>query len=486
MSATDPTRRFPAADQSRLPTGTLPLADGGAFHSAVLVAIAGFLVATAAGSLYDVRLLPVAMAIGLLFCIGVLVIRFPVAVSAAWLLVAATSPEMWLGDLMPGDENAITAVVKVIGLALVAVCIVRYGPRLDAVNPAFAFLVMFVTGFAHGLWPTLTPMDSARSLIGSAAPFAFSFSRLSRRWCQAIITATIWASPVIIAFGVLLAAAGLRPLFTDMDGVVRLEGSTHPAFLGGFAMTGVYAALVELYRDGRNKHLAMIVVNFVILIGSGARAPLACALVVTAAAFFMLRSSQFPARRRIPLVLAGALLLPVGIAMASGSSAIRLLNVLSSEAGDLSGRDLIWPRFEAAWDASPIIGWGIGAGKNVVDPDSLLAHLLGTTAAHNEYLRMGVDGGYFGLGLLILTMAVWAFRWTRNARSTDRFILRAVFICFAFHSFTDNTLIAATASVLFAWVSAVFARGELEREEAAPLRRASTARDRRRDAAQVA
>jgi O-antigen ligase len=286
---------------------------------------------------------------------------------------------------------------------------------------------------------------------------------------------------------VLLAAAGLRPLFTDLDGVLRLEGSTHPAFLGGFAMTGVYAALVELYRDGKNKHLAMIVVNFLILVASGARAPLACALVVTAAAFFMLKSERFPARRRIPLVLAGALLLPVAVGLASGSSSIRLLNVLSSEAGDLSGRDLIWPRFEAAWDASPIFGWGIGAGKNVVDPDSLLAKLLGTTAAHNEYLRMGVDGGYFGLGLLILTMAVWAIRWTRDARPTDRFIIRMVFVCFAVHSFTDNTLIAATASVLFAWVSAVFARGELEREGAVSRRRrASVAAERGGDAAQIA
>jgi hypothetical protein len=37
--------------------------------------------------------------------------------------------------------------------------------------------------------------------------------------------------------------------------------------------------------------------------------------------------------------------------------------------------------------------------------------------------------------------------------------MRLVFLAFAVHSLTDNTLIATTASVLFAWVSAVFARG---------------------------
>lgn len=454
--------------------------DAGSLHTVVVVGTGLFLAVTAAGSLYDVRLLPVALAIGVLICVGAAVVRFPIAVSAAWLLLAATSPEMWLGDLMPGTDGAITAVVKVIGLALVVVCMVRYGARMDLFNPGFAYIAMFLIGIAHGLWPTLSPMESLRSLIGSAAPFAFSFSRLSRRWCQAIITATIWASPVIVLFGVLLAGAGLRPLFTSLEGVVRLEGSTHPAFLGGFAMTGVYAALVELYRDGRNKHLVMIVVNYVILVASGARAPLACALLVTASAFFLLRSVHFPARRRIPLVLAGMLLLPVAAAFASGSSSIRLLNVLSSDAEDLSGRNLIWPLFERAWDASPVFGWGIGAGKSVVDPDSLLAKLLGTTAAHNEYLRMGVDGGYFGLGLLILMMALWAIASTRRMRTTDRFIMRAVFLCFGVHSFTDNTLIAATASVLFAWVSAVFARGELERVAAAAVRPVSASRTEQR------
>ncbi len=451
-----------------------PLADaGGATPAVVLGAVALFLLAMFAGSLYNIRFLPLFLAAGTLLCVAVPVIRFPVITSAAWLLMAGTSPEMWLGDLI-GQENTITAIVKVIGLALLAVCILRYGARFDAFNPAFAFMAMFVVGLAHGLWPTLTAMDSLRSLIGSAAPFAFSFSRLSRRWCNAIITATIWVSPVIVGFGVVLAAAHLRPLFTGLGGAWRLEGSTHPAFLGGFAAAGVYAALLELYRDGRSRHLWGIIVNYLILLLSGARAPLATALLVTAAAFFFLRSESFPARRRLPLILVGMLVLPVLVGLASGSSHIRLLNILSSDARDLSGRDLIWPLFRQAWNASPWFGWGIGAGKVVVDPDSLLAKLLGTTAAHNEYLRMGVDGGYFGLGLLILMMALWAWRWTRNAPRTDRFIMRAVFLAFAVHSFTDNTLIAATASVMFAWVSAVFARAALEREAlpaAAPVRR---------------
>jgi O-antigen ligase len=252
----------------------------------------------------------------------------------------------------------------------------------------------------------------------------------------------------------------------DAEGVLRLGGSTQPAFLAGFAMAGIYAGLVELYRDGKNINLATIGLNFVILVASGGRAPLFCAVLVTATAFVALRSDAFGVSRRVLPGLLGALLLPVMAALASGSSSIRLLNVLSSEAGDLSGRDVIWPFFEDAWDASPWFGWGVGAGKVVVDPESLTAKLLGTTAAHDEYLRIGVDGGYIGLGLLIVLMALWVFFWTRHAINTDKWLMRMVFLAFALHSVTDNTLIAATASVLFTWVSAVFGRSELELHDA--------------------
>jgi O-antigen ligase len=433
--------------------------------SAVLLVAVGFVLMMAAAAIYNIRFLPIFLALGTMLCVAVPVIRWPVATSAAWILLAGTSPEMWLGDVI-GEANTITAIVKVLGLALLAVCMIRYGARFDFVNPALAFAFMFITGLAHGLWPTMTLMDSVRSLIGSAAPFAFSFSRLSRRWCNAVIGATIWTPLFIVGFGIVLAAIGWRPLFSTVEGATRLQGSTHPAFLGGFAATAIYAGLVELYRDGRRQQIWLLVVNYIILLASGARAPLAVALLVTAAAFFFLPSRQFPARRRVPLLLGGLLLVPVAIGVASGSTSIRLLEVLSNNGSSLSGRDLIWPYFEAAWNNSPWVGWGIGAGKSVVDPDSLLAKLLGTTAAHNEYLRMGVDGGYIGLALLIVLMALWVIRGTRRARWTDRFIMRMVFLAFAIHSVTDNTLIAATASVMFAWVSAVFARSELEAETA--------------------
>lgn len=52
----------------------------------------------------------------------------------------------------------------------------------------------------------------------------------------------------------------------------------------------------------------------------------------------------------------------------------------------------------------------------------------------------------------------------------ERGVMLLVLLAFAIHSATDNTLIATTASLTFAWVSAVFARAEAEgRRERIPV-----------------
>ena len=93
-----------------------------------------------------------------------------------------------------------------------------------------------------------------------------------------------------------------------------------------------------------------------------------------------------------------------------------------------------------------------------------LARLMQTWAAHNEYLRMRVEGGMIGLGLLVVLFVLWVMRHTARLCRTDRAIMRLAFVAFAAHAYTDNVLIATTACVFFAFAIAVFARGAHERE----------------------
>lgn len=392
---------------------------------------------------------------------GILIFRNLVAVCAAWLVIAGLTLEMTLGDLVgPGAYQSTIAAIKGAELALAALCVLRYGLYPDLFNPGLAFAAIFVAGLAHGLHPDLTAPGSLRSLLGSVAPFAFAFSRLSPAWSRAMLRTTGWIPLIAVAGGLALDLAGLRPAFVDSGGQ-RLAGLGHPAFLAGVCLAAIYACLIELYRDGRSGRLLLLAANFVILVLTGARAPLAVAVAVTGATFAFVRSSAFPRRNRILPVLLVGCLVPLLAVLAHDLPTMRLFNLLDGEAANLSGRELLWPPFQEAAAASPWFGWGVGAGNAIIPSDSELAQLIQSWAAHNEYLRMSVEGGQLGRGLLIVLFVLWVIRRTRVLCRTDRAIMRLVFLAFAVHAYTDNVLIATTGCVFFTFATAVFARGQV-------------------------
>jgi hypothetical protein len=402
-------------------------------------------------------LLGIAGTLGLL----VLAYRHLVGFSVAWLLLAGMSLEMTINDLAgPSTYTATIAAVKVAQLLLAALCVLRYGPLFDVCNPAGAYLVIFIVGLCHGLHPGLTVVDSVRSLAGSVAPFAFCLSRPPRVWADAIIRATCWLPVISLVGGLILYVTDQRPLFVESGGW-RLAGLGHPAFLAGVCLAAVYACLIRVYRGQGRGGLILLGANLTILVLTGARAPLAYGVFVTMIAFAVIRSPNLQGRRRwLPLLCAATLLPLVGL-LDHTLSGIRLFNLLASnDTTDLSGRDLLWPPFEAAAEQSYWFGWGLGAGNVIIPPESEVAQQLKTWAAHNEYLRMEVEGGQVGRALLVIAFAAWAVVRTARLPQAERHIIRLIFIAFAAHAVTDNVLISTPASVLFTFIAAVFVGGD--------------------------
>jgi len=396
-----------------------------------------------------------------------LAFRFTPAFTAVWLVIASASLEMTAADLL-GEAyfQPTIALVKGAGIGLAAVAVLRYGPRLDLFNPAFAWLAMFAGGLAHLLWPGLGAADSLRSLIGSVAPFLFGFSRLSRGWARTVIRATAWAPLLSVAIGAMCDAAGIRPLFVNSGGW-RLAGLGHPAFLAGVTETAVYACLVELYRNGGWPDLVLLGANLLVLLLTGARAPLTLALAVAGLSLLLVRAPAFPARHRLLLILAAAAALPLaGVVVfglvPTGASGVRAFEVLTNNFDNLSGRQLLWPNFETAAASSPWLGWGVGAGNVVIPSNGPVARLLQTWAAHNEYLRIEVEGGQIGRALLIGLLILWVRGHSIRLCPSDRTVMRLAFLALAVHAFTDNVLISTPACVLFTFAIAVFARGAWE------------------------
>jgi O-antigen ligase len=442
------------------PSGTV-WATSADWSQPALLAICGAFASAAAGALLAPSWFWLPLAIVAVAAAGIVALRHTTAICVAWLLLAGATLEMTLRDVIgPAAFDSTVAAIKAAEIGLALLCVVRYGPCLDVFNPALAFVAMFIAGLAHGLHPGLTPTDSLRSLLGSVAPFAFAFSRTPPGWGRAMVRATTWIPLLSVAGGAALDLAGLRPLFIDSGGQ-RLAGLGHPAFLAGFCLAAISACLIELYRDGRSRWLLLLATNFLLLVLTGARAPLAYAIAITGITLTFVRSTAFPRRWRVLPILLAACLLPLLVVLAHELSAVRLFNVLNGEAVNLSGRDLLWPPFGQAAAASPWLGWGVGAGNAIIPLDSDLAQMIGARAAHNEYLRMLVEGGQIGRALLIVLFVLWVVQHTRRLSRTDKAIMRLVFVAFAAHAYTDNVLIATTACVFFTFATGVFAQGRL-------------------------
>jgi len=430
--------------------------------TAILGTAAALLLATLACGLFAAPLFGLLLAVAVVVGIGFLALRFPTPFCITWMVVTGMSVEMAFADLI-GDQayQPTIALIKGTEIALGCVCVLRFGPKLDPLCPVWAFLAMLATGLVHGLYPGLTAAESLRSTIGSITPFVFCFSRLPRSWAEAVIRTAKWCPIIAVVACIPLALAGIRPLFVESGGL-RLGGLGHPAFLANVCLPAIYACLIQLYRDGRRGDLLLLLVNGLILVLTGARAPLFYAVAVTALSLLSIRSTVFAARDRAMLILSALALLPVLAVLAGALGDVRLFNVVANEAGNLSGRGLLWPAFEAAAAQSPWFGWGAGSGNAVISPDSVIVQQLHTWAAHNEYLRIDVEGGLIGRTLLIVLFAAWIIVRTHRLRPSDRRIIRLAFIAYAGHAATDNVLISTPACVMFAFVTAVFVREEPE------------------------
>ncbi len=398
------------------------------------------------------------MALGFLLGVGGLALtyRHLTAVWCVWLIATGLSLEMTLSDIIgPEAFQPVIAAAKGGEIALVLLTVAREGFVWDRFNPAFAFLAIAAMGAMAGVHPELTAADTIRSTIGSTVPFLIFFVRPTHAWGAALRRATGYIPLVSVALGALLDLAGLRPLFVDSGGV-RLAALGHPAFLAGICLPAIYTCLLAWLNTGTRSTLLLLAANLAILVLTGARAPTAYALLTVTGTLLLARDTAIARGRRLLLAAIGALLLPVLLLMGESLGALRLFSLLGADAAHLSGRELLWAAVDAAANEAPWFGWGLGAGNVVIPRDGPIAQLLHTWAAHNEYLRMRLEGGAIGLSLLILLFLAWIMSHTRRLPPLERLTMRLVFLAFAAHAVTDNVLISTPACVFFAFAAAVF------------------------------
>jgi O-antigen ligase len=425
-----------------------------------LIVVSGFAAVMAATAWLAPSLLP--SLVGALLAAGFIALAccHLTAAWVGWLLVAGLSLENAVADVIGPDAfEAAIAAVKATEIGLVVLTILRTGLVLDPFNPAWAFAAMAATGLVAGTHPDLTMLAALRSLTGDITPFLLFFCVKPAGWGAAMRRAVTIAPALSVILGTLLDVAGLRSVFLESGGL-RLAGLGHPAFLAGVCLPALYAGLIRWLRTAAPAEAGLIGLNLVILFLTGARAPAAYAAVVIGGSLLIVPGSAVPRAHRLVLIAAGLTTIPVLLVLGQSAGSLRLFEVLNTNADSLSGRQLLWPLFEAAAAKAPWFGWGLGSGNLVIPRTSLVVELLHTWAAHNEYLRIQVEGGYVGRTLLIALFVLWAVSRTRRLPALEKVVMRFVFITFAAHAMTDNVLISTPACVFFAFIAAIYAEAD--------------------------
>lgn len=363
-------------------------------------------------------------------------------------------------EIVPGVAKANPiekGVLLICGMAFLAT------RRIDPRNLLLVALLVFAT-FVSAVGTAYAGFEFdryLRGLVSLVVPWLFLAAAPSERDRDFLIAVLAWMPPAVVAIGALYAAAGLHPLWhTDFLGAPRLQGSSIPAGLGSIGYVGAFAAMLGVaFRRGR-LYPWLVALNLVILLLSAARMPLALALVLCATVYLtMIRKSPagLLAAAIAGPVLAAGMLLTIGKPL-----------LTRFESQSTSGRDMIWDYLDAWLDRFPAFGVGLGH-QIVLLPEDIMQR-TGTMAAHNEYLRLAVETGYFGAVAVFGCIALMCL----NIWGSPRVRFRAVFLvaCLSFFVYcqTDNAISSTNIPFVLVLASFAFARPRLAGGEPQPAR----------------
>lgn len=270
-----------------------------------------------------------------------------------------------------------------------------------------------------------------------------------------------WVPLLALGLGLVYQVIGVWSMFSQgYTGVPRLQGSTIPAFLGGFAMAGAFAA--GQYASLRDRRYAILAgVNMLILVATAARMPVAIAAMLLAYTYFATYKDR---GSRKFLIGFGGVYAVLGAVAVLGGPIIKRFSMNS-----LSGRELLWNYLEGLLQEYGRTGIGFGHAIKAV-PRSVYI-LTGSAASHNDFLRIAVELGYVGsfafFGMFIGAMAaVWLSR-----RHPPNATMLVAALGYLMLSLTDNALATPPYfTLLFVGAIASYATREVRSPKPRPSR----------------
>lgn len=378
-------------------------------------------------------------------------ICLPVSSVAMGLLVLCYAPEEF-GQVAVLGRPEIPKLVLLVALAVAAW---QRGIVPLRALPVVAYLVAAVATHTFG-HPThgLTPIQALSSLVTlSLGWLAFAVAWDFRRDRQVLVV--IMALPALcIAAGVALAAIGYTTVFSPdvAGGIPRLQGAAIPAQLALMAVAAVGTGCLwrryerSLFLDAA---IAANVAIAVLTVTRGAIVAMAILAVPFAARFVRgVWAGRRPVWQLVVTAIGGCLALVAVALLVSRRAFERYYVPGQGYVGDSSsGRTEEWAELVSKALEQPLLGHGIGAGPVLGDASK------GFLNQHNEYLRLFLEAGLLGGGLVLLALlvvlGVTVARASRHMRPEVAAFVAALLV----YALTDNPF--SIPSAIVPWMIAI-------------------------------
>ncbi|WP_156139720.1 O-antigen ligase family protein [Sphingomonas sp. 35-24ZXX] len=246
-----------------------------------------------------------------------------------------------------------------------------------------------------------------------------------------ILRATTWLPVICMIGGLIGLGLSGRPIWgiEYATGTMRLQGSQIPAFLSGLAANGIVASLILGLEWRRLRYLGFTAVNLIILILAGGRASLAVAMIASICVIVF--SKVIHIRDKLMLLTGGLLALPFFAAIAVPFALRRLATSTDN------GRNAMAAYLQTLVDQ---YSWtGIGFGHQYWQTPSDVVVLVGSAAAHNDYLRLTVELGAIGMILFFIFMSIAMMRGAMRTGAINWTVI-AAWGGFLLNARSDNAL----------------------------------------------
>jgi exopolysaccharide production protein ExoQ len=343
-----------------------------------------------------------------------------------------------------------------------------------AYAPTIAASVFVAAGALLGL---MVPVRALRAIFSDWLPFLYVVLVLvSQSWSAAPGQSGKYAIELVITFALALVIARAMAPYSFLSAVmcallvittVSIMNPGYALNAGALAMTGglgsknAFSAMqAQLFLTSfwvllsSNQNILMrslallgVLVSPFLLIAGRSADSVAPLVLVTSITLLAYSTTWLRPLSRILILCAGGSLICFifGMAFIFSDTLFGQLLIITGKDATLSGRTYLWARASEIIHENPLLGAGYGAFWVHGNPyaEELWAH-FGLTGGgfhfHNLWYEMGVDLGYPGIVIALLTLLIVsarAVRWVVRTPSAEGFFFLAFVMTIGLRSFLE-------------------------------------------------